>query len=87
MKESKMFTKIPTTTDSLLSNEGVTNLIVNDALSKICQLTGLSEQQAFALLSSQVTQQHKNSGHREIIKVQAPLLEQKESQFISSLFN
>jgi len=87
MKESRMFTKIPHTTDSLLSNEGVTSLIVNDALRKICQLTGLTEQQAFVLLSSQVTQQHNNNGHRAIIKVQAPLLEQKESQFISSLFN
>ncbi|AAZ25568.1 MULTISPECIES: hypothetical protein [Colwellia] len=82
-----MFTKITHTTDSLLSNEGVTSLIVNDALRKISQLTGLSQQQAFALLSSQVTQQYNNTDHREIIKVQAPLLEQKESQFISSLFN
>jgi hypothetical protein len=82
-----MFTKTPHTTDSLLSNEGVTSLIINDALRKICQLTGLTEQQAFALLSSQVTQQRNHNSHREVIKVQAPLLEQKESQFISSLFN
>jgi hypothetical protein len=82
-----MFTKITSSTDILLSNEGVTSLIVNDALKKISQITGLSEQQAFALLSSQVTQQHRNNSHSEIIKMQGPLIEQKESQFISSLFN
>jgi hypothetical protein len=82
-----MFTKISSSTDILLSNEGVTSLIVNDALKKISQVTGLSEQQAFALLSSQVTQQQRNNSHSEIIKVQGPLIEQNESQFISSLFN
>ena len=82
-----MFTKITSATDILLSNEGVTNLIVNDALQKISQNTGLSEQQAFALLLKQVNQQHSNNSHREMIKIQGPLLEQKESQFISSLFN
>ena len=82
-----MFTKISSSTDILLSNEGVTSLIINDALKKISQVTGLSEQQAFALLSSQVTQQQRNNSHSEIIKVQGPLIEQNESQFISSLFN
>ena len=82
-----MFTKITSATDILLSNEGVTNLIVNDALQKISHNTGLSEQQAFALLLKQVNQQHSNNSHREMIKIQGPLLEQKESQFISSLFN
>ena len=82
-----MFTKITSATDILLSNEGVTNLIVNDALQKISHNTGLSEQQAFALLLKQVNQQHSNNSHREMIKIQRPLLEQKESQFISSLFN
>lgn len=82
-----MFTKIPQTTDSQLSNEGVTNLIVNDALRKISQLTGLNEQKAFALLSSQVTQHNSDNNHQKIVKVQAPLLEHNEFQFISSLFN
>ncbi|TWX69842.1 hypothetical protein ESZ36_07835 [Colwellia demingiae] len=82
-----MFTKIPQTTDSQLSNEGLTNLIVSDALSKISQLTGLSERQAFVLLSSQVTQHNSDNNHQKIVKVQAPLLEQNEFQFISSLFN
>lgn len=82
-----MFTKIPQTTDSQLSNEGLTNLIVNDALSKISQLTGLSEQQAFILLSSQVLQHNSDNSQQELVKVQAPLLEQNEFQFISNLFN
>jgi len=35
-----MFTKISSSADILLSNEGVTSLIVNDALKKISQVTG-----------------------------------------------
>lgn len=82
-----MFTKIVPTTDSQLSYEDVVNLIVSDALSKISQLTGLSEQKAFTLLSSQVAQQNYDNSHEKMTKVQAPLLEQNEFQFISSLFN
>ncbi len=82
-----MFTKLSTETDILLSNEAVTNLVVSDALKKISQITGLSEQQAFALLLAKVNQQHSNSSQHDLIKVQSPLIEQKESQFISSLFN
>ena len=85
--ENKMFTKIVPKADSQLSNEDVTNLIVSDALNKISQLTGLSEQKAFALLSHQVAQQNCDHSHEKITKVQAPLLEQNEFQFISSLFN
>ena len=49
-----MFTKIPQKADSLLSNEDVANLIVNDALAKICQLTGLNKNQSYALLAAQL---------------------------------
>ena len=82
-----MFTKIVPKADSQLSNEDVANLIVSDALTKISQLTGLSEQKAFALLSNQVTKQDCNKNHERVTKVQAPLLEHNEFQFISSLFN
>jgi len=82
-----MFTKIAPKADSQLSNEDVANLIVSDALAKISQLTGLSEAKAFALLSNQVAQQNYDNSHEKITKVQTPLLEQNEFQFISSLFN
>jgi len=82
-----MFTKIVPTADSQLSNEDVANLIVSDALTKISQLTGLSEQKAFALLAKQVVLKNGLDSHEEITQVQAPLLEQNEFQFISSLFN
>jgi len=82
-----MFTKIAPKADSQLSNEDVANLIVSDALAKISQLTGLSEVKAFALLSNQVAQQNYDNSHEKITKVQTPLLEQNEFQFISSLFN
>jgi len=82
-----MFTKIVPAADSQLSNTDVANLIVSDALTKISQITGLSEQKAFALLSNQVAQQSCDNNHEKITKVQAPLLEQNEFQFISSLFN
>jgi hypothetical protein len=82
-----MFTKIVPITDSQLSNEDVANLIVSDALTKISQLTGLSEQKAFALLSDQVAQKNCDTSDEKVTKMQAPLLEQNEYQFISSLFN
>jgi len=85
--ENKMFTKIVPKADIQLSNEDVVNLIVSDALTKISQLTGLSEQKAFALLSNQVVPQNCDSNYGKITEVQAPLLEQNEFQFISSLFN
>lgn len=79
-----MFTKIIPTADSQLSNEDVANLLVSDALSKISQLTGLNAQQAFALLSTQVSPK---SHDITPTRLQVPLLDQSESQFISSLFN
>ncbi len=82
-----MFTKITPTTDSQLSHEDVANLIVGDALEKISQLTGLSQENAFALLVNQVNQHGNNLGHEKPVTIQAPLLEHNEFQFISSLFN
>ena len=81
-----MFTKVTPTTDSQLSNKDVANLIVSDALRKISQLTGLSEQQAFALLSNQVNPHYNDNEQLAFIKVHTPLLDQSESQFISNLF-
>ena len=78
-----MFTKITPTTDSQLSNEDVANLIVSDALEKISQLTGLSQEKAFELLSQQVN----NDAASHTPKAQPPILEHNEFQFISSLFN
>jgi len=75
-----MFTNITPKADSQLSNEDVANLVVGDALEKISQLTGLSQKKAFALLVNQVS-------HENTPQIQAPLLEQNECQFISSLFN
>tara|TARA_B100000809_G_scaffold53338_1_gene48773 strand:+ start:1356 stop:1526 length:171 start_codon:yes stop_codon:yes gene_type:complete len=56
-------------------------------MSKISQLTGMNEQQAFALLSSQVNPQSNDNSHVATKKVYTPLLDQSESQFISSLFS
>lgn len=82
-----MFTKITPTADSQLSNEDVANLIVNDALEKVSKLTGLSQQKAFALLANQVNQHSDVISQKQSTKVETPLLEQSEFQFISSLFN
>ena len=82
-----MFTKITPTADSQLSNEDVANLIVSDALEKISQLTGLNQEKAFALLANQINQSSNNLSHDQTIKIQPPILEQNEFQFISSLFN
>ncbi|WP_057830585.1 hypothetical protein [Colwellia sp. TT2012] len=82
-----MFTKINPTTDSQLSNEGVANLMVNDALKNISKLTGLNQQQAFALFLSQVSRQSNQVSLESTSKVHSPLLEGDESQFIASLFN
>jgi len=82
-----MFTKITPTTDSQLSNEDVANLVVGDALEKIAQLTGLSQEEAIALFVNQVDQQSDAISQKQSTKVETPLLEQSEFQFISSLFN
>jgi uncharacterized protein YidB (DUF937 family) len=82
-----MFTKITPTADSQLSNEDVANLIVSDALEKIAQLTGLNQEKAFVLLANQINESSNNLSHDKIIKIQTPILEQNEFQFISSLFN
>ena len=82
-----MFTKITPTADSQLSNDDVANLIVNDALEKINQLTGLTQHKAFALLVEQVNKHSDDISNKKTTKVEAPLLEQNEFQFISSLFN
>ncbi|WP_019029458.1 hypothetical protein [Colwellia piezophila] len=82
-----MFNKITPTTDSQLSNEDVANLIVNDALNKISRLTGLSEQQAFLLLSNQIKMHNSDDIHEQVTRFKSPLLEQSEYQFISNLFN
>jgi len=82
-----MFTKITPTTDSQLSNEDVANLIVGDALEKLGKLTGLNQKEAFALLANQVNQHSDDVCLKQTTKIQAPLLEQNESLFISNLFN
>jgi uncharacterized protein YidB (DUF937 family) len=82
-----VFTKITPTADSQLSNEDVANLIVSDALEKIAQLTGLNQEKAFVLLANQINQSSNNLSHDKTIKIQTPILEQNEFQFISSLFN
>lgn len=82
-----MFTKIPRTADSQISNEDVASLIVGDALNKISQLTGLNHQKAFTLLSTQVSLHTGYSNHKETVKVEAPLLEHSEFLYISNLFN
>jgi hypothetical protein len=47
----------------------------------------MNEQQAFALLSSQVNLQGNDNKPSTTNKVYVPLLDQSESQFISSLFS
>jgi len=82
-----MFTTITPKVDSQLSNENVANLTIDDAISKIALLTGLSQDKAFALLSAQVNHHNKGVEHDVYAKTGLPLLEQNESQFIYSLFN
>ena len=82
-----MFTKIPPTTDIPLSNEAVADLVVTDALKNIRHLTGLNQQQAFALLVNKVSQQTNQVSEKKVTKVETPLVEQNEAQFISSLFS
>ncbi|GAW94849.1 MULTISPECIES: hypothetical protein [Colwellia] len=82
-----MFTKINPATDSQLSNEDVANLMVNEALNNISKLTGLNQEQAFALLLSQVSRQTEQVSLESTSKVHSPLLEVDETQFIASLFN
>ena len=79
-----MFTRIKPTTDSQLSNDDVANLIVDDAITKLAQLTDLSKDQAFTLLVNQIQAQVSIEEHQ---KLAIPVLEASESQFISSLFN
>ncbi len=79
-----MFTRIKPTTDSQLSNDDVANLIVDDAITKLSQLTDLTKEQAFTLLVNHIKSQ---VSIEESQKLTTPVLEANESQFISSLFN
>ena len=86
-----MFTKISPKTDSQLSNENIVNLIVDDAITKITQLTGMTSKEAFALLVTEINQQTKPETKPETkIKAntyQQAILEQTECKFILGLFN
>ncbi len=82
-----MFTKITPKTDSQLSNANVVNLVLNDAINKIMQLTGVPQTKAFALLVEQVNQQTKQGVKVKAKPYQQPVLEQNEYKFISNLFN
>ncbi len=75
-----MFTKINPQSDTQLSNTDVANLVFADALEKMAQLTGLSQEQGFRLLQQQFSP--KNSTH-----MQVPVLDHNESNFIAGLFN
>lgn len=82
-----MFTKITHKTDSQLSNANVVNLVLDDAINKIMQLTGVPQTNAFALLVEQVNQQTKHVVKVKAKPYQQPVLEQNECKFISNLFN
>jgi len=82
-----MFTRIKPTTDSQLSNDDVANLIVDDAITKLAQLTDLSKEQAFALLSKQVNGHLTKQVGSSPKVLEQPILEHSEFKYISSLFN
>ena len=82
-----MFTKITPKTDSQLSNTNVVNLVLDDAINKIIQLTGVPQTKAFAMLVEQVNQQTKQEVKVKAKPYQQPVLEQNEYKFISNLFN
>jgi len=69
-------------TDSLVSNEDLTNLIMNQALEQIATLTGVSKAQALVLMANQLS--HEAPQQTTVFK---PILEQDESTFIRHLFN
>jgi uncharacterized protein YoaH (UPF0181 family) len=82
-----MFTKISPKTDSQLSNENIVNLIVDDAITKISQLTGMTSKEAFALLVTEINQQTKPETKIKANTYQQAILEQTECKFILGLFN
>ena len=84
-----MFTKTRLLTDSQLSPSEIANLLVEDALNKMSQLTGLDSQKCFQLISAQVTKdtdQESASTPNRFIK-KTPVLDQGEVQFINQLFH
>ena len=84
-----MFTKTKLLTDSQLSHSEIANLLVEDALTKMSQLTGLDSQKCFKLILAQVT----TETDQECASIQTnfiaktPVLEQGEVQFINQLFH
>ena len=82
-----MFTKTTPKTDSQLSNENLADLLVNDAINKIMQLTGMTSKAALDLFVAQVNQQTKKIAKGKFNAYQQSKLEQTEYTFISSLFN
>ena len=82
-----MFTKTSPKTDSQLSNENIADSLVNDAINKIMQLTGITPKAALDLFVAQVNQQTKQIAKVKFNAYQQSKLEQTEYTFISSLFN
>jgi hypothetical protein len=82
-----MFTKTTPKTDSQLSNENIADLVINDAINEIMQLTGMTSKATLDLFVAQVNQQTKNIAKVKFNAYQQSKLEQTEYTFISSLFN
>lgn len=84
-----MFTKTQLTPDSQFSPNEIANLIMEDALQKISQLTGLDSQECIQLISAKVTKDtdHANHSIQTTFITKTPILEQGEVQFINQLFH
>ena len=84
-----MLTKIPHKKDTQLSNEALADLIINDALIKISQFTGLNRNKAYELLASQIKGSNncKVTTKENAKQINVALLNQSEMQFIKQLFH
>lgn len=81
-----MYTNKAPLTDTLLSNQGLASLIFSNALDQISNLAKVSQQEALALLVTEI-KMHSQDTPNNIDNIHStPIVEHTEQKYIYSLF-
>lgn len=74
--------------DTQLSNEDASQMIVANAIEQLSSITGLNKQQCLSLLSSSVGEHAQTNAHpHQAAMTQNNIIDQYESEFIVGLFS
>jgi len=73
-------------TDTILSHQGVASLIFSNALEQVAKLAKVTQQEALALLATEVKKYSKDTPKNIDNIYHAPIVENTEQKYIYSLF-